>query len=169
MKQDLNINSIGSGSTTIQISQFLDEGPLLRKKFISPKLNILRELTVGNNFNINIGGGTLNAVLCDMSVGTNFNVTCAAGAATINVSNSTVGQNANITTGVGADNVTLSGFTAKTLNVSLGSNSDSLFLTSTVTTVGTNLYGDAGFDSLSYMAGGNSLAKLKFFGFELVA
>ncbi len=133
---------------------------MLRKKFIAPKLNILRELTVGNNFNINIGGGTLNAVLHNMWVGTNFNVwTYIAGAATINVSNSTVGQNTNVTTGVGANNVTLSGFTARSLNVSLGSNSDSLYLTSTVTTVGANVYGNAGLDSLSYMAGGNSLAK----------
>jgi hypothetical protein len=162
---DFNINAIGSGSTSIVISEFTDGSEL---RVYQPSQAFAPELTVGNDFNITIGGGTLNATLRDLVVGNNFNLTSAFGNSNVTVTNASVGQNANITTGNGADKVSLDDFTSKGLNVSLGSNNDNLTLKNTTTTVGTNLDGGPGDDMLSYLGAGNSLARLRFFDFEVI-
>jgi len=168
VNHDFNINSNGPGQTVIDVSGGVETAGNIRPA-IGPFQVQLPELVVGNNFNICINAGTLNAVLRDTIVGTNLNINCNAGAASIRLFTVEVGNNANINTDVGSDFVELSGFEARGLNVNLGANSDELELFSVTTTVGTNLDGGSGSDTLFYLSNGNSLAHLHIFNFESIA
>jgi hypothetical protein len=163
---DFNINANGAGNTLIEISG-IEFQPAVRPAAAPFEPIISTELIVGNNFNINVNTGTLNAVLNDLVVGTNLNINCTHASADIEILTAAVRQNTNINTGSGQDSVSLEYLSARSLNVSLGAASDNLSLTGVTTTIGTNFDGGSGNDTLDYLYG-NSLAKLHFFHFEII-
>lgn len=166
---DFNINANGAGDTLIEISSGIETQPEIQPAARPFEPVISTELIVGNNFNININAGTLEAFLRDLVVGTNLNINCTHASADIEIFTAAVRNNTNINTGSGKDFVEIEDLSARQLNVSLGANSDELILFGVHTSIGTNLDGGSGNDTLSYLGGGNSLARLKFFHFETVS
>lgn len=169
VKQDFNINSNGNGSTEIMISEGDDDNAGVVHNAITPLQVRLPELVVGNNFNIDINGGTFEGLLRDMTIGTNLNINATAGSADIDIFDATVGTNTNITTSSGSDFVEIEEFESRSLNVSLGAGNDELELFDVATTIGTNLDGGPGTDALVYLAGGNSLSHLHISNFEVIS